>query len=76
MDRTHPPGAQVCRAWVAGARVARPIGGEEVDREIAEALVMAVALVTALLNLYAAVTRLLEAERGRPRRGRGGRHRR
>ena len=37
---------------------------------------MAVALVTALLNLCAAVTRLLEAERSRDRGGRGGRHRR
>ncbi|WP_270410247.1 hypothetical protein [Brachybacterium paraconglomeratum] len=45
-------------------------------REIAEALVMAVALVTAMLNLCAAAMRLLEAERGRGRRGRGGRHRR
>ncbi|WP_157697294.1 MULTISPECIES: hypothetical protein [Brachybacterium] len=44
------------------------------SREIAEALVMAVALVTAMLNLCAAAMRLLEAERGR--RGRGGRHRR
>lgn len=68
--------ALVGRAWVAGARVARPLGGEEVDREIAEALVMAVALVTAMLNLCAAAMRLLEAERGRGRRGRGGRHRR
>lgn len=46
------------------------------SRDIAEALVIAVALVTAMLNLGAAVLRLLEAERGRPRRGRGGRHRR
>jgi len=37
---------------------------------------MAVALVTAMLNLYAAVVRLLELERGRDCRGRGGRHRR
>lgn len=44
--------------------------------EIAEALVMAVALVTAMLNLGAAVLRLLEAERARERRGRGGRHQR
>jgi len=47
-----------------------------VSREIAETLVMAVALVTAVLNLAAAVMRLLEAELGRGRRGRGGRHRR
>jgi len=37
---------------------------------------MVVALVTAMLNLGAAVLRLLETERGRGCRGRGGRHRR
>lgn len=46
------------------------------NRGIAEALVMAVALMTAVLNLCGAVLRLLEAERGRTVRGRGGRHRR
>ncbi|WP_341855803.1 hypothetical protein [Brachybacterium sp. GPGPB12] len=45
--------------------------------QIAETLVMAVALVTAMLNLFAGVLRLLEDQRGRrDRRGRGGRHRR
>lgn len=37
---------------------------------------MAVGLVTAVLNLCAATLRLREAERGRTRRCRGGRHRR
>lgn len=46
------------------------------SREIAETLVMAVVLVTAMFNLAAAVVRLLGAERGREQRGRGGRHRR
>lgn len=44
--------------------------------DIAEVLVMALALVTAMLNLVAAAVRLLEAERTRYGRGRGGRHRR
>lgn len=44
--------------------------------DIAEVLVMAVALVTAMLNLVAAMVRLLEVERTRYGRGRGGRHRR
>lgn len=46
------------------------------SRNIAEALVMAVALITAMLNLFASALRLLETERGRTARGRGGRHRR
>ena len=46
------------------------------SRGIADVLVMVVALVTAMFNLAAALVRLLEAERGRERRGRGGRHRR
>lgn len=62
------------RGWPAlGWRTHAAGGGV---REIAEAVVMAVALVTAMLNLGAAVLRLLETERGRDRRGRGGRHRR
>lgn len=44
--------------------------------EITEVLVMAAALMTAILNLGAAVLRLLETEQGRERQGRGGRHRR
>lgn len=48
------------------------------SRDIAEVLVAVVALATGLLNLLAALLRLREAElnRGRVRRGRGGRHRR
>ncbi|MCZ4326766.1 hypothetical protein [Brachybacterium paraconglomeratum] len=46
------------------------------SREIAETLVMGIALVTALLNLSAALLRLWEVEQRGDRRGRGGRHRR
>lgn len=51
---------------------AHSVGGGEA--RIAEALVMAVGLLTALLNLYAALVRVREAEQGRTRRCRGGRH--
>lgn len=57
-------------------KVAPPIDRRRWVGGVTEALVMAVALVTAMLNLFTAVLRLLEAELARSGQGRGGRHRR
>lgn len=42
--------------------------------QIGEALVAVAGVVTALLNVTAALVRLVEVERGRPTRGYRGRH--
>lgn len=55
-------------------RLVRP--REEVSGQIGEALIMVIALVTALLNLTAGVLRVRETLGGRDRRVVGGRHRR
>lgn len=65
------------RACPSGASGTLPCPGwEEVSEQIAEALVTAMALGTAIINLAAAIIRLAETERPRDEpRVRDGRHR-
>lgn len=74
-------------AWIAEvARCVRPLpslrlhapaGRKEVSAQIAEFLVLTMALAAAALNLATGILRLLEVERGRRhRKVCGGRHRR